>query len=77
MKLVPNAAAEIQQALTSYLEKLPDGESKSAGVILGQHVAAGILEMRANDGSSAADAYRPRTNPGVYIPTAITIGWAF
>jgi len=28
---------------------------------------------RANDGSSAPDAYRPRTSPGVYVPTAITI----
>jgi hypothetical protein len=77
MKLVPNAAADIQTAVTSYLEKLPEGEAKSAGIKLGQEVAAGILEMRANDGAAAADAYRPRTKPGVYIPTAITIGWAF
>ena len=76
MKLVPNAAPDIQTAVTSYLEKLPDSEAKSAGVKLGQEVAAGILEMRANDGASAADAYRPKTRPGVYIPTAITIGWA-
>jgi hypothetical protein len=26
-----------------------------------------------NDGSDAPDAYRPRTTPGVYVPTAITI----
>jgi hypothetical protein len=76
MKLVPNAAPDIQTAVTSYLEKLPDSEAKSAGVILGQEVATGILEMRANDGASAADAYRPKTRPSVYIPTAITIGWA-
>ena len=56
MKLVPNAAPDIQTAVTSYLEKLPDSEAKSAGVKLGQEVAAGILEMRANDGASAADA---------------------
>jgi hypothetical protein len=76
MKLVPNAAPDIQTAVTSYLERLPDSEAKSAGIKLGQEVAAGILEMRANDGASAADAYRPKTRPGVYIPTAITIGWA-
>jgi hypothetical protein len=76
MKLVPNAAPDIQTAVTSYLEKLSDSEAKSAGIRLGQEVAAGILEMRANDGASAADAYRPKTRPGVYIPTAITIGWA-
>jgi hypothetical protein len=76
MKLVPSAASEIQREVTGYLEKLPDSEAKSAGIKLGQEVAAGILEMRANDGASAADAYRPKTRPGVYIPTAITIGWA-
>ena len=76
-KLVPNSAADIQTAMTSYLEKMPDGQAKSAGVKLGQETAAGILEMRANDGAAAADAYRPKTRPGVYIPTAITIGWAF
>jgi hypothetical protein len=77
MKLEPNAAPDIETAVTSYLEKLPDGEAKSAGIKLGQEVAAGILQVRASDGASAADAYRPKTRPGLYIPTAITIGWAF
>lgn len=77
MKLVPNAAAQIQAAERSYLAKLPDGAAKSAGITLGQEAAAKILAMRANDGSSAPDAYRPKTKPGIYIPTAITIGWAF
>ncbi len=77
MKLVPNAAAQIQAAETSYLAQLPDGAAKSAGIKLGQEAAAKILAMRANDGSSAPDAYRPKTKPGIYIPTAITIGWTF
>jgi hypothetical protein len=77
MKLIPNAASDVQTAVTSYLEKLPDGEAKSAGIKLGQEAAAAILEMRANDGSAAGDAYRPKTRPGLYIPTAITIGWSF
>jgi hypothetical protein len=77
MKLVPNAVAQIQAAETSYLAILPDDAAKSAGIKLGQEAAAKILAMRANDGSSAPDAYRPKTKPGVYIPTTITIGWAF
>jgi hypothetical protein len=56
---------------------LPDGDAKSQGIKLGQEVAAEILEMRANDGASAADAYRPKTRPGVYIPTPITVGAQF
>jgi hypothetical protein len=36
-------------------------------------VAAKILETRAKDGADAADAYRPKTKPGVYVPTPITV----
>jgi hypothetical protein len=75
-KLFPDAAADVQSTLTTYLATLPDGEAKSNGVKLGQEVAAKILEAREKDGSSTADAYRPRTKPGIYIPTPITYGWA-
>ena len=75
IKLVPDTAADVQSSLTSYLATLPDGEAKSNGVQLGQAVAAKLLEARANDGASAVDAYRPKTRPGVYIPTPITFGW--
>src|SRR5215470_6095039 len=77
VKLTPDAAADVQSTLTSYLATLPDGEAKSDGVKLGQEVAAKILEAREKDGASVADAYRPRTRPGVYIPTPITVGWQF
>ena len=77
VKLVPDAAADVQSTLTAYLTTLPDGEAKSKGVELGQEVAAKIIEARANDGALAADAYRPKTRPGVYIPTPITVGSQF
>jgi hypothetical protein len=76
-KLVPDAGSDIQSTLTSYLATLPDGEAKSKGIELGQEVAMRILEARANDGASAPDAYRPKTKPGVYIPTPITVGSQF
>jgi hypothetical protein len=66
-------ADDMKGALTSYLALIPDGAAKTDGIRLGEAVAAKILEARANDGSDAPDAYRPRTAPGVYIPTAITI----
>ena len=66
-------AGEIKATLATYLASIPDGVTKSEGVKLGETVAAKILEARANDGSDAPDAYRPRTTPGVYIPTAITL----
>jgi PAP2 superfamily len=66
-------ADDMKGALASYLASIPDGTAKTDGIKLGQAVAAKILDARANDGSSAPDAYRPRTSPGVYVPTAITI----
>jgi hypothetical protein len=76
IKLFPDAAADVQSTLTAYLATLPDGEAKSKGVELGQQVAAKALEARDKDGATAADAYRPKTKPGAYIPTPITYGWA-
>jgi len=69
----PKTADEMKVALAIYLGSIPDGAAKSDGVKLGEAVAAKVLEARANDGSDAPDAYRPRTTPGVYVPTAITI----
>ena len=34
----------------------------------------GIKPARASDGCDAPDDYRPRTTPGVYVPTPITRG---
>ena len=66
-------AREMRDAIAVYLASIPDGAAKSDGVALGETVAAKILEARKNDGSGAPDAYRPRTTPGVYVPTPITI----
>src|SRR6267154_2249627 len=66
-------AGEMKAALAAYLAPLPEGAAKSDGVKLGEAVAAKMLEARANDGCDAPDAYLPRTTPGVYVPTAITL----
>jgi hypothetical protein len=66
-------AGEMKVTLATYLASIPDGVTKTEGVTLGEAVAAKVLQARANDGSDAPDAYRPRTTPGVYVPTAITL----
>jgi hypothetical protein len=76
-KLVPDAAADVQSAATSYLATVPDGDAKANGIKLGEQSALAMLEARANDGFSAPDAYRPRTTPGVYVATPITVGSQF
>ena len=65
-------AGEMKVALAAYLGSIPDGAAKADGIKLGEAVAAKVLEARANDGHDAADDYRPRTTPGVYVPTPIT-----
>ena len=68
------ATGDMHVALASYLASISDGAAKSEGVKLGEAVAARVLEARANDGANAADDYRPRTTPGVYVPTPIMRG---
>jgi hypothetical protein len=71
------SAADMKAALANYLAAIPDGPPKEDGIRLGEAVAAKILQARANDGALAPDAYRPKTQPGVYVPTPITVGSAW
>jgi hypothetical protein len=76
-KLHPEKAADINGALKVELASIAEGSDKAQGVRLGEEVAAEIFEDRATDGSAAADTYRPRTSPGVYVPTAPVLGSAW
>ena len=75
--LHPDRAGEIKAALASDLASVADDDAKLDGVKLGEAIAAKVLQARANDGANAPDAYRPKTRPGVYIPTPITVGSAW
>jgi hypothetical protein len=66
--------ADLKANVAAYLTGIPEGDAKSAGLRLGEAVAKQVLEARANDGSQAADTYRPKTKPGVYVPTARMVG---
>jgi PAP2 superfamily protein len=70
--LVPNAADEMKSALTAYLAPMPAGAAKDEGIKLGEAVGAKIVAERAKDGANVPDSYRPKTRPGVYVPTPIT-----
>lgn len=73
MQVVPSST--VKATLTEYLAKIPDGPAKDRGIKLGEEVAAKVMKLRANDGSTARNAYRPVTEPGRYVPTAFTVGW--
>jgi hypothetical protein len=76
-KMVPEADGDVQSAAKTALAALPDGDGKTNGIKLGEQAATVMLDARANDGFSAPDDYRPRTTPGIYVPTSITVGWQF
>src|SRR5262249_49158264 len=66
MQLYPNQKAQIEEAYAASLKTVPDGPAKSAGVALGEQVAAAVEADRADDGTSVPDTYRPFTSPGVW-----------
>jgi hypothetical protein len=70
--LHPDAAGEVRGALAAYLQAVPGGSDNIEAIKLGEAVAAKVLAARAEDGAAAPDTYRPKTRPGVYIPTPIT-----
>ena len=65
--------ADLKGTVAAYLATIPDSDAKSAGIKLGEAVAAKILEARAKDGAEAPDAYQYKTKPGVYVPTPIMV----
>jgi len=71
-KLFPNDAEELNSLMAADLMSIPQSSSKSDGIKLGQEVALRTIADREGDGADAPDAYRPKTRPGVYVPTPIT-----
>ena len=69
LQLYPNQKAMIEDAYAASIKVIPDGAAKSAGVVLGEQIAALVQADRAADGTNAPDTYRPITTPGVWIPT--------
>lgn len=77
IKLQPDGAAKVKQALDAYLADIANGEPKDRGVKLGEATAIKVMELRDKDGFDAVNAYRPRTAPGVYVQTMPTVAWEF
>ena len=73
VSLYPEETSKLDQALQASLGAIADGDSKSKGIELGKKAAAGIIALRADDGSKASESYRPYTKPGEYVPTALPI----
>jgi hypothetical protein len=66
VNLFPAHSAALDAQLTASLAAVPNGLSENRGVTLGQKVGDEILQLRADDGSSAVVGYEPGTGPGEY-----------
>jgi hypothetical protein len=71
--LHPDQRASLDSTLKAALAAIADGEPKAKGIELGGKAAAETLALRANDGSTAPETYRPYTAPGVYVPTVVPV----
>jgi hypothetical protein len=77
-KLHPEHAGEFKSALDDFLQGLPGtGGDVGRGIELGQRVGRQVFESRVTDGAIATDPYRPRTQPGVYVPTGTAVAATF
>ena len=59
--LIPQEQFLYNATLAESLADIPDGPAKTAGLAVGDTVAAGILAWRASDGSSLQVPYVPGT----------------
>lgn len=71
--LFPGQKQQTDVAYATALARVPDGQSKTAGIALGKQVGAECFSMRAKDGTGAPNTYRPRTQPGKYVPTSLPV----
>jgi membrane-associated phospholipid phosphatase len=65
--LYPSFKAELDNILAGQLAAIPDNNGKQQGITVGQTVAAGLLALRANDGSNVTPPpFVPGNQPGDY-----------
>lgn len=74
VKEFPGLKVTLHEAYATSLARIPDGAGKTAGIAVGEEVAAKIIALRDADGSDAPNTYRPTATPGAYVPTTLPIG---
>ncbi len=70
-QLAPSQQVAIDNEYQAALAIITDGVAKARGIAVGEKAVAAVLALRANDGATAGESYRPYTKAGVYVPTVI------
>jgi hypothetical protein len=68
--LYPAQQATLDAALATSLKQIPDGQSKTDGISLGQAAGDAMIALRAHDGFDKYVNYSPGSKPGDWQPTA-------
>jgi PAP2 superfamily len=81
LRLFPARQTQLDAALAESLAQVEDSREKDQGIALGDEVAAQIVALRANDGSSADLPYTPPVGLGFWQPDPRTgaspfLSWA-
>jgi hypothetical protein len=71
--LFPPRKATIDELLVKAADGVPEGPARQRAILLGRKAASDLLALRSDDGSDAAESWRPTARPGVYIPTVIPV----
>ncbi|MEZ4650048.1 MAG: FlgD immunoglobulin-like domain containing protein [Candidatus Eisenbacteria bacterium] len=69
MGVYPTRAYLFNPRYEADLAAIPDGPEKEEGILVGQAVAAAMLELRTNDGTELVVDYEPVMEPGHWRPT--------
>jgi hypothetical protein len=73
VRLYPPQKEALAQAYAKSLARVPEGPARADGIAVGEKVGAEMVALRANDGATAPNVYRPVTSPGVYVTTALPV----
>jgi hypothetical protein len=73
VRLYPAQKSPLDQALGKSLSRLAEGTARTDGIAVGEKVGAEMVALRANDGATAPNTYRPVTSPGVYVVTTLPV----
>ncbi len=72
ISLFPGDRPKLDQALLASLATI-ESDAKQKGIEIGRKAAAGIISLRVDDGSGTQESYRPFTQAGVYVHTALPV----
>ena len=77
MEMVPKQQSEIDSAYQSALQTVPEGNAKEQGIATGSAAVETVIDWRTSLGAAKPEDYRPRTSPGVYVPTPPLAGFGW